>query len=100
MMFRITARELFADLRIEALPEPGEIGGRLDRPLVRREQTDYQGHRSARDRGGLAHAEKVLQAGGDPGRLARRSGPAGGGLPAAGCDPGRSRPADGGREES
>ena len=62
----IPAHELAADRRVEALPEAGEVGGRLDSSLVRGEQVDDEGRLVGADAGGVLHAEEVLQAGGYP----------------------------------
>src|SRR5258708_2275955 len=68
-MPRISAAEFLAYLWIEPLPETGEILRHLHWPLVGRKQVDHHIHLSIGDRRRFAHAEEVLQAGGDPGRL-------------------------------
>src|SRR5258706_11874040 len=42
LMLRIPPAQLAAHLRIEALPEPRQIAGTLDWPLVPREQMNHQ----------------------------------------------------------
>jgi len=69
-VFRIAASEFLAQLRIEAFPESGEVGGGLNRALAGGQKLDDERHLSAGDSRGFAHSEEVLQAGCDPGRLA------------------------------
>ena len=65
-MARVAAAEFPAQLRVEAHPEAAEIRGGLDGPLVRGEQMDHERDGAAGDAGAFLHAEKILQAGGDP----------------------------------
>src|SRR5690242_17937268 len=69
-VFWISAAELAADLWIESLPESGDVGCRLHRALIGSEQMHHNGDLAVRNARSLAHAEEILEAGGDPGRFA------------------------------
>jgi hypothetical protein len=67
---RIASHQLSPDLRVKAIPEAGEVGGGLDRAMVGGEEVGDDGCSVGAEAGRLAHAEEVLEAGGDPGRFA------------------------------
>jgi hypothetical protein len=58
----ITAHEFFADLRVEALPEAGQVGSGLHGTMIRREEMNDKGRLIRPDGGSLRHAEEVLEA--------------------------------------
>src|SRR6266404_6012404 len=58
LMLRISPAQLAAHLRIEALPEPRQVAGGLNRPLVRRKQMNHQRNFSVTDARRFPHAEK------------------------------------------
>jgi hypothetical protein len=56
----ITPAQFSSNLRIQPLPESGEISGGLDGPLVWRQQMYNQWNFTARDARCFPHAEEVL----------------------------------------
>ena len=66
----IAAAQFAPHLRIETLPESRQIGGGLHRAVVGRKQMDHQRDFAVGNARRFAHSEKILQARGDPGRLA------------------------------
>jgi hypothetical protein len=69
-MLRIAAHQFLPNLGVQALPETGEIAGGLYGPLIGGKQTHHHRDRAARYARRRSHAEKILQAGGDPRGLA------------------------------
>src|ERR1700739_3753937 len=66
----ISPHQFAANLRIEPLPESRQIRRRLHGAMVRGEQVDDERRLAFAYAGRFAHAEEVLQAGCNPGRLA------------------------------
>lgn len=56
----VAAHEFAADLRVEALPESGEVGGGLYGAMVGREEMQDEGGALGADARGVLHAEEVL----------------------------------------
>ena len=69
-VLRIPAHQFAAYLRIKPFPESCQVPRRLHGAVVRREQVDDNRRLSLSYAWCLAHAEEVLQAGSNPGRLA------------------------------
>src|SRR5436190_16044105 len=69
-MLGIASHQFAPNLGIQSLPESGKIGGRLDRPLIGSEQMNHNRGSIGANLRCFVHAEKVLQAGGDPRWLA------------------------------
>ena len=67
---RVTAAQLFANLRIDAPPKPRQIGRDLYRAVVGREQMHHQRRAPAGNHRPRLHPEKILQSRFYPGRLA------------------------------
>lgn len=61
-VFRVATHELFANGRVVARPETGQVRGDLHGALVRREQVEHERDRAVRNAWALAHSEEVLQA--------------------------------------
>ena len=69
-MARVPSHQLAADLRVKAIPEAGKVGGGLDGAVVGGQEMGDDGGPVCAETRGLAHAEEVLEARGDPRRLA------------------------------
>ena len=62
----VAAHEFSTDLRVEPLPESGEVGGGLHGAMIRREKMEHERRSIGADTRGVLHAKEILQAGGDP----------------------------------
>src|SRR5271170_4181205 len=68
-MARITAAQVFADLRVAAAPETREIARDLYRALRRRQQLEGYRYRATTDARGRIEPENFLQFDGDAGSV-------------------------------